>query len=284
METRTPTKEKSEYKHKLNEAFHNSDFTNMSQNLQLYQLQEAKLQNSRRKRSGQSKENENRETGPTLSHSQIQRLTHEERNELLKNRDFNFELGQEFLESRYVAYQSKDLKYSLKNAKQIEKSLMQLKLDDSDQSTSSLEITKESGSEAKTSKNYPLPSFPTQSKRPLLQASKNKFSNSTNTASGPNSQQNMNDISEFMMDSRFEHDRNDELALVDFSSGSKIKGNREIKSYKSNPRMHMYRSVNSDEVSQIRLENRNRMARRETRNPLMQFFKMILIKFGCSDH
>lgn len=124
------------YKDKINEAFYNSDFTNMSQNLQLYQMQEAKLQNSKRKNSKKSKENFSKEKNKypqNLSLSKIKKLSQKDKRDILKNKDFNFDLGQEFLESRYVAYQSKDLKYSLKNAKQIEKSLMQLKLDDSDQ-------------------------------------------------------------------------------------------------------------------------------------------------------
>lgn len=290
--SRTPDQQKEDYKHKLNEAFHNSDFTNMSQNLQMYQLHQAKLQNSKRKKSAQSKENVSQDVrpkAPVLTHTQMRRLTPAEREELLGNRDFNFELGQEFLESRYVAYQSKDLKHSLRNAKQIERSLMQLKLDDSDASRAPLRLTPESGSGSDTGirqKNFQLPSFPSRSKGPLLQASKNKFSNSTNTVSEQTSQRDTNDISEFVMDSRFEHDRNDELALIEFSSGSQLKAGRDgrVISYRANPRMHMYRSIHSDEVSQIRLENRNRMAHRETRNPLMQFFRMILIKFGCSDH
>ena len=121
------------YKDKINEAFYNSDFTNMSQNLHLYQMQEAKLQNSKRKNSKRSKENFSKDKySNNLSHSKINKLTQKDKRDILKNKDFNFDLGQEFLESRYVAYQSKDLKYSLKNAKQIEKSLMQIKLDDSE--------------------------------------------------------------------------------------------------------------------------------------------------------
>jgi hypothetical protein len=65
----------------------------------------------------------------------MSKLTQKERKEVLKNKDFNFDLGQEFLESRYVAYQSKDLKYSLKNAKQVEKNLMLLNLEESDKGT-----------------------------------------------------------------------------------------------------------------------------------------------------
>jgi hypothetical protein len=122
------------YKHKLNEAFYNSDFTNMSQNLQMYQMQEAKKQNSKRKKSQKSKENYSKDQyGSKMSNLKIDKLSKNDKREILKNRDFNFELGQEFLESRYVAYQSKDLKYSLKNAKEIERSLMQLKLDESDE-------------------------------------------------------------------------------------------------------------------------------------------------------
>ena len=38
--------------------------------------------------------------------------------------DFNFELGQEYLKSRQIAYQGSDLKFSLLNAKEKEKMLM----------------------------------------------------------------------------------------------------------------------------------------------------------------
>jgi hypothetical protein len=94
-----------------------------------------------------------------------------------------------------------------------------------------------------------------------------------------------NQISEFLGDQRFEHDHNDELAMIEYSSGSDIKRkkHRRERSYRANPRMHMYRSLNSEEISHIRPENRHRMAMRETRNPIMQFFKLILIKLGCSE-
>lgn len=260
----------------------------MSANLHLFQLQEARLQNSKRKRSAKSKENvlqESQREGK-LSHAKIRRLTQENRRQILSNRDFNFELGQEFLESRHVAYQSKDLKYSLKNAKQVEKSLMQLGLEDSDRSSA---LTPDSFSKTTIpgpDRELPLPAFPGRSNAAPLQASRNKFSSSRNTFSEKNSLRDTKDISEFLGDSPFVHDTNDELALVDYSSGSKLRGKRgrQLASYRANPRMHMYRSINSDEVSQIRLENRDRMARRETRNPLMQFFHLILVKFGCSDH
>jgi len=121
---------------------------------------------------------------------------------------------------------------------------------------------------------------------PYLHASKNKFSSASNTFSNKDSLKENEEISEFISNPRFVHDHNDELALVEYSSGSDIKqkNNRKLARYNPNPRMHMYRRLGSEEVSQIRLENRNRMARRETQNPLMQFFRMILIKFGCSDH
>ena len=130
----TPDQSSEKYKNKINEAFYNSDFANMSQNLHLYQMHEAKSQNSKRKKSQASKENYLKDHhNKSKKIPNIEKLTKGEKRDILQNRDFNFELGQEFLESRYVAYQSKDLKYSLKNAKEIEKSLMQLQLDDSDQ-------------------------------------------------------------------------------------------------------------------------------------------------------
>lgn len=126
-----------DYKKKINEAFYNSDFTNMSQNLQLLHFQEAKLQNSKRKNISKSKSKENYKkeyvsNSNDISMKKISKLSQKERKEVLKNKDFNFDLGQEFLGSRYVAYQSKDLKYSLKNAKEVEKSLMMLNLEESD--------------------------------------------------------------------------------------------------------------------------------------------------------
>ena len=105
----------------------------MSQNLHLYQMQEAKNQNSKRKKSKENFSKKRERDLPSLSNVKISKLTIKDKRDILKNKDFNFDLGQEFLESRYVAYQSKDLKYSLKNAKQIEKRIMQLKLDDSEQ-------------------------------------------------------------------------------------------------------------------------------------------------------
>lgn len=46
--------------------------------------------------------------------------------------DFNFELGQEYLKSRQLAYQGSDLKFSLLNAKEKEKTLMKAMENDSD--------------------------------------------------------------------------------------------------------------------------------------------------------
>ena len=57
------------------------------------------------------------------------RLNSQERKNVLQDKDFNFDLGQEFLGSRHIAYQSKDLNYSLKNAKKVEKNLQKLNLD-----------------------------------------------------------------------------------------------------------------------------------------------------------
>ena len=244
----------------------------MSQNLHLFHLQEARLQNSKRKKSQKSKENVSKEfqsDSQQISHKKMSKLTKKDRREILQNKDFNFELGQEFLESRHVAYQSKDLKHSLRNAKQVEKTLMQLQLGDSPETF------------ARPSPDSPLlPSFPKNEVVPFFHASKNKFSDSSNSFGKDSSS-----VSELLGQPRFEHDLNDELVLAEYSSGSDIKSKRRRqRPYEGGARMHLYRRADSEEVSNIRLENRNRMARRETQNPLMQFFKLILVKLGCSDH
>ena len=246
----------------------------MTQNLQLYQMQEARLQNSKRKKRSESKENQIKLLATEdESLKKMSQLRRKDRSQVLRNKDFNFDLGQEFLESRHVAYQSKDLKYSLKNAREVEKTLMGLNLDDSDSGGPRLTPEKPE------TRVLPVPSFPREPNSFLL-ASQNKFSGSSNSVNGDQQ------MVHFLGHPRFEHDQNDDLALVEFNSGSDIKSkkHRRPRNYRANPRLHMYRSINSDEVSGIRPENRHRMAVRETRNPLMQFFKMILIKLGCSDH
>ena len=88
-----------------------------------------------------------------------------------------------------------------------------------------------------------------------------------------------------MTSGRFNHDQNDELALLEYSSCIDIKKKSRIRdSYQGGSRMHMYRRLESEETSNIRLENRNRMSRRETENPISQFLRLILVKFGCSEH
>ena len=53
---------------------------------------------------------------------------------ILKNKDFNFELDQNYLESRALAYQAKDFNYSLKNARKVENELKRLNLSNSSKS------------------------------------------------------------------------------------------------------------------------------------------------------
>lgn len=128
------------------------------------------------------------------------------------------------------------------------------------------------------------PSFPLYPDPSFSNASRNKFSESS--YSNKNSGADSDEISEFMANGRFAHDQNDELALLEYSSGNNIKKKKKkIRgSYRGSTRMHMYRRMGSEETSNIRLENRNRMARRETRNPISEFLKMILVKFGCSEN
>lgn len=38
-----------------------------------------------------------------------------------------------------------------------------------------------------------------------------------------------------------------------------------------------------EKISEKNLRNRTRMAHRETENPIVAFFKSILVRFGCSD-
>lgn len=139
MKSEPPTNSKKSdinYEQRINEAFYNSDFKDMTKNLQEFNIQEAKKHNSKRTNSRISKENYSNKKLLNKFHHQspnLNKLTREEQKNILKNKDFNFELDQEYLESRYLAYQSKDLHYSLKNAKAIEKSLMEVKLEDSDQ-------------------------------------------------------------------------------------------------------------------------------------------------------
>ena len=128
-----------------------------------------------------------------------------------------------------------------------------------------------------------VPSFPLYPDPSFSNASRNKFSETS--FSNKNSVADSDEISEFMANGRFEHDQNDELALLEYSSGSNIKKKKKIRgSYRGSTRMHMYRRMGSEETSHIRLENRNRMSRRETRNPISEFFKAILVKFGCSEN
>ena len=102
--------------------------------------------------------------------------------------------------------------------------------------------------------------------------------------------ENSNDISGFILNKKTSHEYNDELTMMKYSShqfGSKKKkfnGFRENSNEGPLKRnLHMYREIDSEEISNIRLENRNRMAMRETQNPILQFFKLILVKLGCSE-
>lgn len=38
-----------------------------------------------------------------------------------------------------------------------------------------------------------------------------------------------------------------------------------------------------EKITEKNLRNRTRMANRETENPIVAFFKSILVRFGCSD-
>ena len=100
----------------------------MSQNLQKLRIQEAKKANSK-KHANQAKENISRESlnyRPKKTPKHSYKLNKYGQQNVLQNKDFNFELDQDFLQSRHLAYQSKDLYNSLRTAKEVEKSLMDI--------------------------------------------------------------------------------------------------------------------------------------------------------------
>lgn len=109
-------------KQKLDEAFFNSDFYEMRKNLDSYQERTEKQRRLQRGDNSQARlfKDARRANRPNMSSKDIQQV--------LQTRDFNFDLDQNFLGSRPIAYQSKDYKYSMQQARKIEQKLRKLDL------------------------------------------------------------------------------------------------------------------------------------------------------------
>ena len=116
-------------KNKINNAFYNSDFKEMRKNMNY--LDERNLISLEESKENRAKDKEDKKK---FKDKYVQKLSMRDKRNILKNKDFNFELDQNYLESRALAYQAKDFNYSLKNARKVENELKRLNLSNSSKS------------------------------------------------------------------------------------------------------------------------------------------------------
>lgn len=253
-----------DYEAQINKAFHNSDFENMTTHLHQKRLREAKKENSKK----------TKQDSFNFSSHQTKTNVNFNRN-VLCDKDFNFDLDQEFLASRALAYQSKDLMYSLKNAKSIEKSLMKIKTD--------------------SDKKYPVGSKSSRTYHPSHEQSefRRNYNPNHNSMNSPSNNFNMGTnyynqplpeyytrnraghIYETEMETRSYYNKGPSENLHRYGNGDYI-----IDQYQETNEEELQRRSKLNEIS--KMKNEDNMSLPKTKNPFLNFFRSILEQFGCS--
>lgn len=175
-------------------------------------------------------------------------------NNILKDKDFNFELNQEYLQSRSLAYQSKDLYCSLKNAKAIEESLMKA------QNKSS---SKHSSRFNKKSNDYTPQKLKTNLEKDKNLLDLNIFEPFSDKLSNDSSV-----VSKYSEQNKF-HRKNKKKRF------SKIENRTSVK-------LKQYKGFTADEQFELELTNQTQQVHQNS--SVISFLKSIFQNLGCSEN
>lgn len=208
---------------------------------------------------------------------------------VLQEKNFNYDSNKQYLEPNRLSYQNKNHLSSLKNAKTIEESLIKIQVNSNKKSVMNPRISDDclaSKEKLNFEDNYYENNYYDNNNQMNINDTSNIFSIPTN--------QNYEYIPDVYNENKLQHDYNDDLAMIEYSSKISIhnlnkhednRNDQYMYDKYGNPKtLHLYRKLGSEEISKIKPENRNRMAMRETQNPFINFFKSILQKFGCSEN